>query len=177
MQTDTLIKNHVMRNIMLRIGAILLLTAGTILVTSEPSMAVSCTWTSCSGKDPQGQGCSTGATTKAIYSTADTTIEVRYSTACHALWARARQTGPDPTCAFFVNIYQDRLSGGNWYPSAQQRLVAPHSLNCQGEQGWTYMVTDYSGQTDRYHACGTWTTSPVIVPPASAYTTCTGYFI
>ena len=57
----------------------------TIGVTSEPAAAVGCTGTGCDNKGPKGNGCFNDD--KTIASGGGGDILLRYSDACHAMWA------------------------------------------------------------------------------------------
>jgi Protein of unknown function (DUF2690) len=140
------------------------------LLGAQPSMAASCSGSGCSGKNPQTEGCSSGAVTKKEYSDQYETIEIRYSSTCRAWWARARLQGFNPTCFYYANIIQDI----NGRESARQRLVTPHYTNCEGGQSWTYMIGDI-GSGDHYDACADvgYPSSPPS-PDESSHTHCTG---
>ncbi len=94
-------------------------------------------------------GCSSGAVTKKQFSIESVTIDIRYSSACDAFWARATVQTFDPTCAFFVNIIQ--FTSGSI--TARQRLVGDHAMACLGQTSWTYMIADKPAN-DHYNACG-----------------------
>ena len=156
---------------MTRVGTVLVLLVGAILLPAQPSMAASCSGSSCSGLNPQTAGCSTGAVVKKEFSSDSLTLQIRYSSTCRAWWARATTEGPDPTCALYVNIIQ--LQQGQ--EAARQRLVGQHAMPCDGGTSWTYMIGDLA-QGDNYNACaiaGAWA---VPRSPGESDGTCTGRF-
>ncbi|WP_225224433.1 DUF2690 domain-containing protein [Cellulomonas sp. JH27-2] len=64
----------------------------TIAGPTSSSYAATCTYTGCSGKDPQSYGCSSGATTVREMSYLQVHLELRYSAKCHASWMRYTKT-------------------------------------------------------------------------------------
>jgi hypothetical protein len=170
-----------LRSLLVRVGVVLLLATGGLVVWGQPSMAATCSGSTCSGKNPQTAGCSPSGVTK-LSKTWDeqTTAEIRYSSTCKAWWARVRTDTPDPTCVVWAQLKQQKWmhspeDGTNeWLTTSVMRLVTPHYANCQGEQTWSYMIPDASSN-DRYNVCVTWTTSPTIVPSDDAYDTCTAW--
>ncbi len=80
----------------MRIGQVLVAAAtGLVLALgagAAPARAASCHGGGCTGKSPSAQGCSSDALTMASRFVPDAsrqvTIEVRYSAACLAVWAR-----------------------------------------------------------------------------------------
>jgi hypothetical protein len=168
-----------LRSLLVRVGVVLLLATGGIVVWGQPSMAATCSGTSCNDKDPNSYGCSSGATSKIVRTLpgGTTTIEVRYSSRCNAWWARERTDNGDPTCVAWVSFEQQRYIHSpqdgdyEWLETASQPLVGSHYSNCSGQQSWSYMIADSS--SDRYRTCVTWTPSPTIKPTAGDYTNCT----
>ena len=73
--------------------------------TVPANAAVSCVGPTCKGLNPQTEGCGTDAVTKDTRADFDypVTVQLRYSAACHAAWARA--TLSDSTYAFIDTVY------------------------------------------------------------------------
>jgi hypothetical protein len=157
---------------MTRMATVLVLLASAILFSAQPSFAASCSGSGCAGKNPQTEGCSTGAVVKKEYSSDSLTLQIRYSSTCHAWWARATTEGVDPTCALYAAILQ--IQGGR--QTSGQRLVGAHALSCEGGTSWTYMIADLASG-DSYNACakyGAWTVPQS--PSESNGSICTGRF-
>ncbi|HEX6523723.1 MAG TPA: DUF2690 domain-containing protein [Streptosporangiaceae bacterium] len=77
-------------------GACTLLGSGVAAVTqAAPALAASCYNTSCTGKNPIDMGCAVDASTPAYILTFGVSVEVdlRYSAACHAYWAKVIDYG------------------------------------------------------------------------------------
>jgi hypothetical protein len=142
---------------MARFTVLLLLALGAVLLPSQPSMAASCSGSSCAGLNPHSTGCDVGAVNKKEISTGAGTVDIRYSPTCHAFWARGLTSSPDPFCDIYVNIIQ--ITSGSI--TRKQRLVTPHYGPCDGSFHWTYMIADLAAN-DRYNACLTW--GPFNVP-------------
>jgi len=136
------------------VAGLLLLAAGIGSVS-----AASCSGSACAGKNPQTMGCSSDAVTKGnVYSQGILTVEIRYSRACDAWWARVTCDGsPNPQLAVYVSFIQF-VNGAQ---SSKHRLVGDHAAACYtGETTWTYMIADRSSG-DHYNACwqyGIWGT-------------------
>jgi hypothetical protein len=154
-------RNHSLRSVLGRIAVLVSLSLAAVgagLIPAQPGLAASCSGSSCAGRDPQSQGCSSDAVTKGnVYSVERITVEMRYSAACDAWWARATCDWPDPTAALYVSFIQFT----NGVQTSKQRLVGDHAAGCDsGETTWTYMIADKSSG-DRYNACwiyGFWAT-------------------
>jgi hypothetical protein len=149
------------------LAGILLLAAGVGSVS-----AASCSGSSCAGKNPQTEGCSSDAVNKGnVHSDDYLTVAIRYSPACDAWWARVTCDGPDPTLAVYASIIQFT----NGVQSSRQRLAGDHGAACNpSETTWTYMIADRSSG-DHYNACwdyGNWGTE--LTPTESDY--CVGRF-
>lgn len=136
------------------IGRITILAGLLLLVTGIGSIsAADCKGSSCNGRNPQTMGCSSDAVTKGnVYSTDALTVEMRYSKACDAWWARVTCDWNDPTLAAYVGFIQFT----NGRQSARQRLVGDYAAACdRGETTWTYMIAD-KDSGDHYNACWAW---------------------
>lgn len=181
LQTVPLFSRRRARNVIVRLGAVVLLATAALVATAQPSMAASCSGSSCAGKNPQTQGCSGDGATKKEYSSDIVTVQIRYSPSCDAFWTRVQAgTGPDPFCNVWAIIVQERYLYSRpdgeyfWQRTSQQRLATPHYASCHtGQLNWTYMIADST--VDRYKAC--WTFAPIGAPPSNSdYDICTGYF-
>ncbi|MFE9252105.1 DUF2690 domain-containing protein [Streptomyces sp. NPDC007088] len=60
----------------------------------NPPAGVRCAGRGCGGRDPQRMGCAARARTTARARVGDRLVEVRYSRACRAAWARISRAGP-----------------------------------------------------------------------------------
>jgi hypothetical protein len=82
--------------------ATIIASAAPAVLTAVPAHAVSCFQNSCLGQDPQASGCSSGAQTIAS-TTNGVELDVRYSAACGAYWARVIDSAPPPPFGSYSN--------------------------------------------------------------------------
>lgn len=89
------------------ITAVLAVTAVTALDATPANAAVGCTYSDCTGKDPNVQNCSDGRTPDSYYvdnpsemngNLGNLYVELRHSDACHARWARGAWKPSDFGC-------------------------------------------------------------------------------
>lgn len=75
------------RKLLLLCGALAIVGGGVTATAAAADVApkVSCTYSSCNGKNPESAGCSSGAETVSVY---QGDVELRYSSKCHAVWTR-----------------------------------------------------------------------------------------
>jgi uncharacterized protein DUF2690 len=126
--------------------------ATVVVAPSSPAFAVGCNSDGCTGKDPQAQGCSSGAHSmpKAYYGDGYG-IELRLSPACDAMWTRLKVDYQfDPTGYYTFRVERQRWNGqaDEWQSSG----VYTHSKFYGTGTVWTKMVADYSSG-DRTRAC------------------------
>jgi hypothetical protein len=117
--------------------------AGSVDTTSADAAAaaaaVACSSSSCSGKDPQTTRCSTGATTLTSAQDPWVLVELRFSSACQAVWTRATMrsslNGGTPYRAALVWYSCSAASAScrkGWY-------VTKQDLWDKGDVAWTNM--------------------------------------
>ncbi|MBO9555292.1 DUF2690 domain-containing protein [Cellulomonas sp.] len=82
-----------------RVLVVLTLLAGVVVGSAaSPAAAVGCYGATCTGKDPQANGCAADAVTVEEFTYYYTRVELRKSAACHAAWTRASNpAGTPPT--------------------------------------------------------------------------------
>jgi hypothetical protein len=119
-----------------RVLVVLTLLAGAVVGSSaSPALAVGCYGATCTGKDPQAMGCSTGAVTLEEFTYYYTRVELRKSTACNAQWTRA--TNPAGTPATSCN---DMWVATRGYTSADVLKGSEIQQTVCGQgQTWTTM--------------------------------------
>lgn len=95
-------KRGIIRSVLAMLGlslALVLISANPSIASEKPSelsaptIAASCYASGCHGKDPQAQGCSSGATTLQEFTESGYRLELRYSSACYAAWVRVASQG------------------------------------------------------------------------------------
>lgn len=105
--------------------------------------AVSCRGGSCTGKDPQAQGCTADAKTVREFTNVTLRVELRYSARCQALWARwTIKESMDHLDHVFIRRH-------NPNGSISQRMT--NASGDAGNQGWTVMIG--RRPKDRFDAC------------------------
>ena len=77
----------------LSVLAVLFLTALGLVAVPAPAMAATCHAASCNAKDPQAEGCSSGAITLEELYDSGYYLELRYSATCYAAWVRVTSDG------------------------------------------------------------------------------------
>lgn len=113
----------------------LLMTLSTcvgIVATAAPSQAVGCSGADCDNRGPQGNGCF--ADDKVLGEGGGHAVQLRYSPACHAMWAY----GPYAPNFWDVELsieMQWKNDAGNWVWATPPRLVA--NFEAQGGADWT----------------------------------------
>lgn len=127
-------------------GSLLLmatLLAG-LVATAPSASAASCYGSSCTGKDPQAQGCASGAVTKSSFVGhwrnnigKDPYVELRHSGACNARWVRVTAGESDFGCGGGATpqIRIRNYTSGGTLLSEQIR-----SFSACTTGAWTYMV-------------------------------------
>lgn len=109
---------------------------GAPLMAVTPAFAAGCYSSGCTGLDPVAEGCSGDPTTIASNSEDGFTIEIRYSGACHAVWARATSApvsdGPNEAEIFG---WPCNVAGGKRCSATIEDYTAQYS------QVWSNMVS------------------------------------
>ncbi|SDU59071.1 Protein of unknown function [Amycolatopsis keratiniphila] len=81
-----------------------------VLVNS--GVAATCYGANCSYRDPVEAGCNAGAVTSDELRINHIRVEKRYSSACHASWARMTILTPNLDCGAAGAVWQERLYSG-----------------------------------------------------------------
>lgn len=131
-----------------------------------PAHAVSCTGATCKGKNPQTSGCGADARTLAEITYNSLRVELRYSPACHAAWARGTQIGGGAILSRRVAVVGYSCTTAN--EACRIGHYASADVLDAGEQAYTKMwpftdfvrackvYDDLDGAPDRrYGACTT----------------------
>jgi hypothetical protein len=131
-----------MKNLVTALTAVTLAATGMVagaVAAAADTTATGCYASGCYGKDPQAMGCGADAVTGASVVMPDgALVELRWSYACQAAWARI--TGARADEWLFANG-----------PASQ---VASTFVDAPGQtSGWTPMVMDRS-YVDTANACG-----------------------
>jgi hypothetical protein len=127
------------------IATIALLAALAVLGANlAPASAASCYSTSCNGRDPQVNGCATGARTiEEFVSPADgqMRVELRYSSACNAAWARATvgAQGMPPHEWLLLYTYSSRTAPSPSISYWKKMTNDTNNLPPHGTQMWSVM--------------------------------------
>ena len=104
---------------------------------------VGCYASSCTGYDPQNAGCSTGALTLESFVEYGIYYEMRYSSACYAVWTRV--TTPGTGC---LNLTWGQIM------TYSERLI--YGVQACGGTRWTRMISfEYSVKTCVSHVSST----------------------
>jgi hypothetical protein len=148
------------------LGAVTLLGAALSLTTAQPALAVGCNENSCTGQDPNTMGCGADASTMDSFSLgANFYVELRYSPACYAVWARVTNTWYSNGGS--QNIFVE-VDGDPCNPASS--VTCTHVYQAvQAEYGseWTKMITF----DDWVRACEVGWPGP----PANPASDCTAY--
>lgn len=133
--------------------AAMFIGAGAVTVgQATPAAAAGCSGSGCNGKDPQAQGCSSGASSvsgAAIWASSFS-VELRNSPACGARWTRLTVDDYLPTCCLAIRISVDR---DLWTPYGWSRTNTYQKKVGSGLEGafWTPMVLNNG--SDRHRSC------------------------
>jgi hypothetical protein len=129
---------------------------GAVVAPASPAMAVGCTGSGCVGKDPQSNGCSTGAVGVGTVhfflpgsssSSSDVSIQLRKSASCKARWARVViDTGTWST--YEIQVDRQISTPYGWYDQNKQKRGL--AALAEGTY-WTPMVQDAA--SDRFRVC------------------------
>ena len=154
-------------------GILLAAAASTALLgvhvapASAEVTAPSCSYQNCTGQLPEEAGCDGDALTLESFWYAETLIELRYSPACEAAWARA--TGPGEfqgRCDGWTDNSLVRIEGQDWRGPGNATFDG-----CSGsDQAWSAMIGfDYNvracymaqqlvetGQSETSRGCTAW---------------------
>lgn len=145
-----------------------LLIAFLVPITMNPGTAnalASCSYEQCNGMDPSQTVCASGASTLDSFSQNNILFELRYSSTCHAAWARATGTGRG-ACNGWTDDDMVQIEGSTNESSIA--LSYPHCI--YAGQTWTQMIgfhywvrachmyapSDLSGQSWYYLGCTAW---------------------
>ncbi len=119
-----------------------------IAAATPPAYAVGCYGGSCTGQDPVAEGCATGAYTidsfryyGPIASLNGALLELRYSSACYAAWARVTGGNSNGGCSS-PWLYQGQpctmVIEGSWNRSTVATWI---DAWVNGYQSWTWMLS------------------------------------
>ncbi|GIH97716.1 DUF2690 domain-containing protein [Planobispora siamensis] len=137
---------------------------------NDPSVsvqAVGCSNSSCTGKDPQANGCGADSyTTKRRYDTVGgaVTLELRYSFACNAYWARLTT---NTASSIYRRAYIREYDRNHTYLRGYAKTIGNGASGTFS--GWTKMI-GYHGARD-VRACWRLTYGPGRDPYGSTYCT------
>lgn len=125
---------------------VLLGLAAPVLVAA-PASAAGCYYTSCTDHDPHVQGCDVGPTTTTlgeftVGSQATLRVELRYSSTCRAVWARATSTAAGAYGYTWLQLaeWTSRTGGSligvwdayiEWMGNADSRWTVMHAFDAQ----------------------------------------------
>lgn len=106
---------------------------------AAPAFAsVGCNGSSCDAQDPQSEGCASDARDLDEFTYYDLRVELRYSPACQATWARFNGTGQAlPGVSYVDLIVWTAQSGGSQLTSLSSRYEDSHGN--VAFSGWTDM--------------------------------------
>lgn len=107
---------------------------------ARPALAAGCYGSQCNGYDPVAEGCSGDAVTIASNESNGFIIEIRYSSACHAAWARATAS-PDTYGVIEAEItgWPCNVGGGHLCSGTTEDYSAAYYSIWSNMVGWTYL--------------------------------------
>lgn len=128
----------------------LVLAAGSLLALATPASAAGCYGASCTGRDPQAMGCSSGARTLDSFPVGGVLFELRYSPACNAAWTRANG---GPANQFFAQI-RGSLSQSGYGPAIGTQVTTSSDWTGMYSYGlWVRACYSYYGETGTSTTC------------------------
>jgi hypothetical protein len=119
-----------------RVAVALAMTVAAVMTaTAQSSFAASCSYQTCSGKDPEVMGCS-DAVTKYEITASGIRSELRYSHSCGAYWNRISW---DPCCSGLGQYVT--LTGGTYDANGREVLKVGYTKHPTKNPDWTPMIS------------------------------------
>jgi len=147
------LKSRALKTVVRMMLAIVAVTGVATVASPASPVYASCSGSSCSGLDPQANGCSTSTTrTETALWLSSFSVELRYSPACHAMWTRITIDDYLPTCCVPIHVRVWRQTGSDSAGWSDAQIYTK-TVNA-GLEGafWTAMVPDVSSG-DRTRSC------------------------
>jgi hypothetical protein len=136
-----------LRRVLIALASTLALVGGITVVTGSPALAATCSRTGCSGKSPTASGCATGAKTLHTMTDGWLRVELRYSTKCHAAWARWTVVNHD---LWYPSTVMIRRYNINNVQTAQYKVTTRLDI---GNSGVTKMLGLPASTPSHFKAC------------------------
>lgn len=127
---------RILKSRVVRLGAAAIVTGAAVMaVTAQNSFAATCSYQTCSGKDPSVMGC-TDAVTKYEITVSHIRSELRYSKKCGSYWNRFSWAPEDGGIGQYAT-----LSGGVFDGNGREILKVGYTKHPDTNPDWTPMVS------------------------------------
>lgn len=152
--------------------AALCISLAGVSASQAPPAAAACRGSGCNGLNP-GAHCSATSTPREMFIDNAITLQLRYSSTCQAMWARAVQSC-NATPPLELRVERQIYSPYGYYRTHVYYEVV--QVPCNGNPGYTRMVGNYG--TDRARSCAGYSYDgrPASQMPESWWAWCTTWF-
>src|SRR6266545_3780106 len=155
---------------LLLVLALAVATGAVTVAQARPAAAATCSGSGCNGKDPASY-CSATSTPREWFIDQDTTLQLRYSSKCHAFWGRAFQSCGKHLPPLHIRVERQIYTP---YGYARERVYYDVAgVPCNGDPGWTRMVGNYDSDRQRSCVGHSWDGRPASQMPEDWWSWCT----